>query len=313
MGYLYRKHPTMYFLRTTAALACLTVIGLFSRCSPMPSGPVIAYPSPAPDTAALPFMPGIVCSDSLDFNAAFSPDLQSFYFTRRLKKWVMLVTHYDGTKWTEPVRAPFADTRYAEADATFGPDGAVYFISNRPKRAGDSSGDYDIWRKRPLANGSWSEAENVTAINSDSTEYYISFAANGNLYFASFRRGGMGEGDIYVSKWVNGQYTKPENLGPAINSPLTEHDPCVSPQEDYLVFTAADRKEGFGEADLYGAKRTGQKWCTAMNLGSRVNTPTYEYCSYFSPDGQYFFFSSNFDVKWVKASAIRDDIDKLCK
>ncbi|WP_315823697.1 hypothetical protein [Paraflavitalea speifideaquila] len=304
----------MNSLHTIKTLACLTGIGLLTYCSPMPSAPVIDYPSPAPDSIALAYMPGIVCSDSLDFNAAFSPDKRSFYFTRRLKKWVMLVTHYDGTKWSAPTLAPFADTTYAEADATFGPDGAVYFISNRPRKAGDTLADYDIWRRRPLANGGWSEPENVTAVNSDSTEYYISFAGNGNLYFASFRTGGYGEGDIYVSKLVNGQYTKPENLGPAINSPLTEHDPSISSNEKYLVFTAADRKEGFGEADLYGSSnKGGQGWCKAVNLGSRVNTPTYEYCSYFSPDGQYLFFSSEFQVKWVKASYVLEDISRLCK
>jgi hypothetical protein len=301
-------------LHTIKTLACLAGIALLTNCSPMPSAPAIAYPSPTPDSIALPYMPGIVCSDSLDFNAAFSPDKQSFYFTRRLKKWVMMEMHYDGMKWSAPVPAPFADTAYAEADATFGPDGAVYFISNRPRKAGDAPADYDIWRRRWLANGGWSEPENVAAINSDSTEYYISFAGNGNLYFASFRTGGFGEGDIYVSKLVNGQYTKPENLGPAINSPLTEHDPCISSKEDYLVFTAADRKEGFGEADLYGSTNIGgHGWCKAANLGKRVNTPTYEYCSYFSPDGQYLFFSSEYQVKWVKASFVLDDIKRLCK
>lgn len=301
--------------RYSVTFLCLIgMLTLFARCAQQSAAPAIAYPSPLPDSTALPFMPGIVCSDSLDFNAAFSPDRQSFYFTRRLKKWVMLVTRYDGSAWSTPVPVPFIDTLYAEADATFGPDGAVYFISNRPRHAADTVPDYDIWRRRPLNNGGWSEPENVAAVNSDSAEYYISFAANGNLYFASFRAGGIGEGDIYVSRWANGQYTTPENLGPAVNSPLTEHDPCIAPREDYLVFTAADRKDGLGEADLYGTKRsTGQNWCTAVNLGRRVNTPTYEYCSYFSPDGQYFFFSSSYDVKWVKTSYIIDDINRLCK
>lgn len=302
----------MNFLRIIT-LACLIFITLFTHCSTKPSTPAIAYPSPQPDSTALLFLPGIVCSDSLDFNAAFSPDGQSFYFARRLKKWVMLVTRYDGTKWSAPVLAPFADTLYAEADITFAPDGSVYFISNRPRNATDTLPDYDIWRRRPLANGAWSDPENVAPINSDSTEYYISFAKNGNLYFASFRDGGYGSGDIYVSKLVNGEYTTPQNLGPAINSTGTEHDPCITANEDYLVFTAAERKDTIGQADLYGSKQIAGKWCTSFNLGSRVNTPTYEYCSYFSPDGQYLFFSSDYEVKWVKAANVLDDIDRMCK
>ncbi|MDF2189129.1 hypothetical protein [Paraflavitalea sp. CAU 1676] len=291
----------------------LLLPALLAACSPMPPAPTITYPSPQPDSVALPFMPGIVCSDSLDFNAAFAPDLQSFYFTRRIGKWNLLVSHYHDGKWNQPVPAPFADSNYAEADAVFAPDGAVYFISNRPRQAGDSLQNYDIWRRRPLADGKWSEPENVQAVNSDSTEYYISFAGNGNMYFASFRAGGIGEGDIYVSKLVNGAYTTPENLGPAINSPFTEHDPAVSANEEYLVFTGAERKDGFGEADLYGSKRTkGAGWRQAANLGKRVNTPTYEYCSYFSPDRLFFFYSSEYQVKWIKASVLLRDIDRLC-
>jgi Tol biopolymer transport system component len=224
----------------------------------------------------------------------------------------MLVSHYDGSKWSASEPAPFADTAYAEADAAFAPDGSVYFISNRPRNAADTLRDYDIWRMHPL-NGGWSEPENVAVINSDSTEYYISFAENGNLYFASFRAGGYGSGDIYVSKLVNGEYTTPVNLGPAINAAGTEHDPCISPKEDYLVFTAAERKDTIGEADLYGSKLVAGKWCPSVNLGKRVNTPTYEYCSYFSQDGQYLFFSSDFDVKWVKAKYVLADIDRKCR
>lgn len=303
----------MSFLRNTITLACLTPTFLFSSCNTKPSTSSIAYPSPLPDSVALPFLPGIVCSDSLDFNAAFSPDRQSYYFTRRLKKWVPLVSRYDGMKWTAPVPVSFMDTQYAEADITFAPDGSVYFISNRPRNAADTLPDYDIWRKRLLANGGWSDPENVAAVNSDSTEYYISFAGNGNLYFASFRAGGYGSGDIYVSKLVNGEYTAPENLGPAINSAGTEHDPAITVNEDFLVFTAAERKDTIGEADLYGSKRVAGNWCTSFNLGSRVNTPTYEYCSYFSPDGQYFFFSSDYEVKWIKAAYILGDINRFCK
>ena len=77
----------------------------------------------------------------------------------------------------------------------------------------------------------------------------MSFAKNGNLYFASSRKGGFGEEDIYVSRLVNKQYTKPENLGPAINSKESEYDPCISANEDFIIFTSSGRGDSFGAGE----------------------------------------------------------------
>ncbi|NII28879.1 Xaa-Pro aminopeptidase [Pseudoflavitalea sp. X16] len=303
----------MSLIRCLLSGAFLLVISLSIHCRTKPSLN-IPYPLPAPDSVAVAFLPGIVSMDSLDFNAAFAADGQTFYFSRSIRgKWVMLETRYDGQHWSKPAPAPFTDTLYSEADPAFAPDGSVYFISNRPRHAADTLRGFDIWRRRLLANGSWGELENVKAVNTGSTEYYVSFAANGNLYFASDRPGGQGGLDLYMSKWTNGQYTTPVNLGPAINSPGTEHDPCISPQEDYLVFTAGERVDTLGQADLYGSKKVNGNWCTSFNLGARVNTPTYEYCSSFSPDGRYLFFSSDYDVKWIKAAYVMEDIDRRCR
>ncbi|WP_162946184.1 PD40 domain-containing protein [Chitinophaga barathri] len=276
------------------------VILLTAACRNITTG--ISYPSPAPDTAALRFLPGIVCSDSLDFNSAFSPDGQTYYFCRSGKgKWSIWQTEYKDGQWTAPGHAPFSEEAYSQADPFFGPDGALYFISNRPRNAGDTAGDFNIWYVRPEKDG-WSSPQNVAGINSDSTEYYVSLSANGNIYFASNRNGDL---DIYYSRLENGSYTVPENLGPAINTPGIEHDPCISPDEKLLVFTAADRPDGHGSADLYISRKTADgKWGKAVNAGLKVNTPTYEYCSYLTPDGKYLFFSSELDVKWISTEQL---------
>lgn len=261
----------------------------------------IPYPSPLPDSVALRFLPGIVSRDSLDFNAAFSPDGSTFYFGRSANGgWQILQTRYDGKNWGTPEPAPFSEKQYSQADPFFGPDGTLYYISNRPRDAADTIPDYDIWFVRPQADGRWSAPENLRAVNSDSTEYYVSVADNGNIYFASSRPGGLGDHDIYVSRRVNGSYTAPRNLGPAVNSPAMEHDPCISKDDQLLYFTAVERKDSYGSADIYYTRKGADaQWAPAKNAGRRVNTDTYEYCSYLTPDGRYLFFSSNLDVKWI--------------
>jgi hypothetical protein len=261
----------------------------------------ISYPHPLPDSVAIPFLPGIVCSDSLDFNAVFSLDGKSFYFSRSSKgKWMIYVTHLNEGKWSKPVLASFNEMEYSQADPFIADDGTLYYISNRPRHIGDTIPDFDIWFIRLQGDGSWTKPENPQGVNSDSTEYYVSRSANGNLYFASDRPGTMGSHDIYVSRYANGVYSTPENLGPAINSEQMEHDPMISPDEQFLIFTSVDRADSYGEGDLYYSLRNGDgTWSSAKNMGDKFNTNTYEYCTYLTPDKQYLFYSTNYDIKWI--------------
>lgn len=284
------------------SICYLLVIALVTlQCSRDGRQTPISYPTPLPDSIALRFLPGIVSSDSLDFNSAFSPDGKSFYFSRSGKgKWMIYVTERQARSWSKPRLAPFNEPRYSQADPFITSDGTLYYISNRPKAAGDTVSDYDIWRTRPQPDGTWTKPENIGAVNSDSTEYYVSLAANGNMYFASDRQGARGSHDIYVSRYVNGHYTKPENLGPAVNSGNMEHDPMIAPDEQYLIFTSVDRKDSRGSGDLYYSLRNADgTWAPAKNMGRRFNTDSYEYCSYLTSDGQYLFYSSDYDVRWI--------------
>lgn len=295
---------------TSKALIYTACICVFSFCASLHTEAQtvtgIPYPEPLPGLTPITFLPGSVSTDSIEFNSAFSPDRKSFYFTRKINGQSKIhVSWYDGKNWTKPVPASFSDNPYSNADPAFAAGGKLYFISNRPKNGSDTPSDYDIWFCKPLSGGRWSEPENLQIVNTDSNEYYISFSKNGNLYFASDRKGGFGEEDIYVSRLINGKYTTPANLGAAINSAKSEYDPCISPNEDFIIFTSSNREGGFGGADLYYAKsQGGRDWTPAVNLGKNFNTPGREYCSYLSPDGKYFFFSSSGDIKWVSIRAI---------
>jgi len=290
-----------------AGIILISFVNIF--CSGNRSNTGIIYPEPIPDSVALNFLPGIVCSDTLDFNAAFSPDGKSFYFCRsHNRKYLLLETVFDGQTWASPKPFLSVDTAFSNADPFITADGTMYFMSDRPASQGDTLKDFDIWVMRKEGE-KWGKPENIAVVNSDSVEYYVSVAANGNLYFSSNRTGGFGEHDIYVSRNVNGHYTKPVNLGSAINSPGVEHDPLISPDENLLIFTAVDRADGLGQADLYYASRNADNtFKPATNMGSKINTKTYEYCPSYSPDQKFFFYSSEFDVKWIGLNFMQSNI-----
>lgn len=264
----------------------------------------ITYPTPLPVDSTLIFLPGVVSSDSFEFNSLYSPDGRTFYFSRE-EIHNIYETTFDGYRWSTPVVTSFSGKTYKECDPAFSPDGTkLFYISTRPRNYHDSTSDFDIWYVQLEKNG-WSIPKNLDIVNSDSSEFYVSFARNGNLYFASSRAGGFGSFDIYVSRYVNSEYTTPVNLGAAVNDNHFEHDPFVSSDERMLIFTSVDRVGGFGRGDLYySLKDEVGQWSVAKNLGATFNSAEYDFCPYITPDGKYFFYSDNRDIRWADAEQL---------
>ncbi len=255
------------------------------------------------------FAPGIVSTGMGEFNAAFSPDGREFYFSvnepggRETMRFMM----QQNDRWTSPLPAPFVSPQN-DCDPIFSHDGRrLYFISTRPKKDGAASRDWDIWYVEKRG-ADWSDPINIgPPVNSDEDEYYVSLTKDETIYFASNRSGGLGSFDIYRSRFVDGHYAMPENLGPAVNTKYLEHDPFISPDESFLLFTSVDRPEGFGTGDLYiSTRKKDGTWSEAENLGKAFNTSGYDFCPIVSPDGKYFFFTRKGDIYWVRVEAYQN-------
>jgi len=152
----------------------------------------------------------------------------------------------------------------------------------------------NIWYMERIQNG-WGDPSCFdSAVNTDRHDYYPTMAGNGNLYFMSDRDGGFGEDDIYMSRFIRGEWTEAKNIGASINTGMNEGDPFIAPDESYIIFCSRDREEGFGNNDLYiSFCRKDGSWTRAENMGNRINTPAEEVCPIVTHDGKYFFFSSN--------------------
>lgn len=61
----------------------------------------------------------------------------------------------------------------------------------------------------------WLEAENMgPVINSAGDEWYPIFAHDGSfMIFVASGRGGYGSGDLYISRFVGGEWQLPDNSG----------------------------------------------------------------------------------------------------
>lgn len=136
--------------------------------------------------------------------------------------------------------------------------------------------------------------EEVPVINTRENEGAAAVSADGRVmvFTSCNRRDGFGSCDLYISYREGRSWSKPENLGASINSRAWESQPCLSSDGRTLIFSS-NRKGGVGKRDLYIAKKSGDGWSNAQNLGPVINTITDEISPYLYFDDKTLFFASN--------------------
>jgi Tol biopolymer transport system component len=253
------------------------------------------------------FAPGIVSTSLEELNAVFSPDGKEFYFCvkKGSMQYKVMVMKRENGRWNSPQSASFSG-RYSDVDPFYSLDGKrLYYSSNRPLRRGGYPKDFDIWFVEKNGSG-WSDPKRFSSvINTQSDDFYISMSKNGTVYYSTRHEECYGGSDIYCSRLVDGQYTKPQNLGSSVNSDWHDHDPFISSDESFLLFTSADRSGGYGQGDLFiSFRKKDGSWTKAKNMGVKINTPSYDYCPVISPDGNFLFYTSKGDIYWVSSEIV---------
>jgi len=253
------------------------------------------YASPKPLSQPVVFAPGVISTGDYESHPAFTPDGNTLYFlknTPTFSFWTIVESHFRNRRWSEPEVASFSG-QYSDADPFITADGSkLFFISNRPVKAGEEAKeDMDIWVMEKTGSG-WGEPRNLgETVNSSGSEWYPTLASDGTLYFGSDRPGGKGKTDLYRSRFKDGAYQQPENLGAPVNTEFQEYEPFVSPDQSFIIFMSL-RPKGHGQSDLYITYNRNGVWIEPANLGDRINSPGSEYSPKISPDGRYFFYSS---------------------
>jgi hypothetical protein len=286
-------------------------------------GPWLGEVPPGPEAAV--FALDLVSSNRFEHGTiSFSPDgAEAFWESSFLPdeqgySWGRILTsrQVEG-EWTPPAFAPFStDWHHGDDVPFFSPDGErLFFSSLRPRTEGGERGGEHIWVVERRGDG-WSDPRIIEGgPNAMGMHWQFSVAANGDIYFGSGDAGGKGRGDIYRSRFVDGAYQHPENLGPRINTEVDEFSPFIAPDQSYLLFTSMGRPSGLGSADLYiSFQDPAGEWTEPMNLGESVNGPGDEICPQVSRDGAYLFWNSqrsgNSDNYWMEADVIEKLRDK---
>ncbi|MFL1895082.1 hypothetical protein ACJRPK_05225 [Aquimarina sp. 2-A2] len=213
--------------------------------------------------------------------------------------YIVRVQKTDASGWSNPQLVRFSG-QFMDLEPFLSGDGLkLYFASNRPLDSIKSkSKDFDIWyvQRDDLAS-SWSDPINLgTPVNTKADEFYPSIVADGSIYFTSTRTGTKGKDDIFYSQLQEGEFKAPISLE-KINTEGYEFNAYVSPKEDFMIFTAYQRKDGMGSGDLYISYRDkNKKWGSSINLGNEINSLAMDYCPYYDFRTHTLYFTSRRSV-----------------
>lgn len=237
------------------------------------------------------FAPGMVSTEHRDNSAFFSPDMNTFYFTRmdiETKKWSLMVYKYENDQWHGSVFGPRVGR------PLLSPDGKVMHLGGKYMERTETG---------------WSEVKSHGPMidRDDWGIMRLSASAKDTYVFDDYKNKDV----IRISRLKDGKREEPQLLGEAINTGKWTAHPFIAPDESYLIWDS-EREDGHGDSDLYISYRQSDgTWGEAINLGNKINSEVWEGGAYVTPDQKYIFFNraispENTDIYWVDAKIIED-------
>lgn len=182
------------------------------------------------------------------------------------------------------------NTRFSERDFALSPDGRELFYTLQAPVPG---GFQTLVHRKKLANGEWSAAV-LAPFAGRYSDLEPAFSPDGRkLFFASDRPVAGKEKkdfDIWVVDKLNDGWGEPQHLDGPLNTEKDEFYPSVT-RNGHLYFTAS-YPNGMGKEDIYVSRFRDGKYLPPELLDSAVNSKTYEFNAFVSPDEQFIIFSS---------------------
>lgn len=167
-----------------------------------------------------------------------------------------------GATWSDAQKLHFqiSSTRANEVYACYSTDGwSIYFARDNATRT--SGFDIMFSQMQSKIQQDYMAATMISEVNSPFNDGPIYLHIDGEtMYLAAQGRASMGGYDIFVSKKIQGQWTKPENMGYPINTPYDDFFFASTANGKY-AYISSNRDGGSGGYDIYkvtfwGAEKT---------------------------------------------------------
>lgn len=264
----------------------------------------------------VPFFPTVIRGVSSrydEYRPYITPDGKEMYFLRQVpaskqKTFYdkeademvlrLFVSRWKDTAYTagEELPSPFNEEGERSSISTTA-DGNLMYLSLMSREKGYANCDIYYTQR---TKGKWGPLQNAGRnVNGERTwESQPSITPDGQyLYFVSNRSGGYGGDDIWVCRRLaNGDWSRAENLGPAVNSAGNEKLPFIHADGKTLYF-ASNGWQGFGGYDMYFIDLTDTYMQRPTNLGLPINTEENDICFDVTTDGKQGYFAGK-STEW---------------
>ena len=181
------------------------------------------------------------------------------------------------------------NTSFSERDFALSPDGSEIFYTLQSPAKNFQTILYIQKDKK----GNWSKPE-VAPFAGRYSDLEPAFTSDGKkLFFASNRpvSGKMRKDfDIWYVEKKNGKWKDPKNIGEPVNTTADEYYPSIT-QNGNMYFTTT-HKNAIGKEDICLSVWEKGKYKEPVPLDTAINSVTYEFNAFVSPDEQFIIFTS---------------------
>ncbi len=201
----------------------------------------------------------------------------------------LYISYFRNGKWTQAKNlGKTINTINNEASISLAAGAKHLFIFKTDNGSGDIYESFYI-------DSTWTKPEKLPkGINTKYNETHASITADEDeLYFVSDRPGGYGGKDIYYCVALpNGEWSKPKNIGPVINTKFDEDAVFIHPDGQTIYF-ASKGHDNLGGYDIFYSNRNPDgSWSKPKNFGYPINTPNDENFFVITPDNKAAYFSA---------------------
>ncbi|MBX2872311.1 MAG: OmpA family protein [Saprospiraceae bacterium] len=239
----------------------------------------------------------IINTESAEYSPVVSADGKQLFFCR-LSDEVENIYYAEkqGGNWSAPAPIKRFNSYKNEAPLGVSADGSqlilfingVVMVSDKtPKGWSEPTAFFSARQKSVWQGGTSISADNKVVIFAARRPDRVGLTEENNT-------------DLYIAyRLNNGQWSRPQNLGPAINTPWEDRSPYLHPDMRTLYFSS-NGHPGLGGLDVFKSTRIGDnwtEWSKPVNLGKEVNTTGNDWGYKVSTDGKEAYFAKQVSEK----------------